>query len=263
MPGVMRLHTGTMGFSYADWAGIFYPRGTKPGDYLAWYAKNFDTVELDTTFHATPPVDRVRRWADVTPDDFRFCPKAPRAVTHEPAMHKRIGQMHEFLDALRTFGKKLAVVLIQLPPSCGIDQFDDLTRLLAALPTDLRFAVEFRNATWGEPRTLDLLRNHNCALVAAEYLSRPAQLLTTADFTYVRLIGQHERFEELNREQLDVTPSLTWWKAQLDAAPPTVTDAYVFFNNDFSGYSVATCRRFMQLAGLPVREVRDETSLFG
>ena len=74
---------GTMGFSYADWAGVFYPPGTKAGDYLEHYAQYFDTVELDTTFHAAPPPERFRRWAEVTPDGFRFCMKMPRAVTHD------------------------------------------------------------------------------------------------------------------------------------------------------------------------------------
>jgi uncharacterized protein YecE (DUF72 family) len=52
----MALHFGTMGFSYSDWARVFYPAGLKPGEYLSHYARHFDTVELDTTFHAVPPV---------------------------------------------------------------------------------------------------------------------------------------------------------------------------------------------------------------
>src|SRR5687768_13678275 len=75
---------GTIGFSYADWAGPFYPRGMKPGEYLPYYARFFDAVELHTTFHAIPPPSRIRRWADATPEHFRFTVKSPRAVTHEP-----------------------------------------------------------------------------------------------------------------------------------------------------------------------------------
>ena len=75
---------GTMGFSYADWAGTFYPEEMKPANYLDFYARHFDAVELDTTFHA-PPAERVRQWAEATPDDFRFAVKAPRAVTWDSA----------------------------------------------------------------------------------------------------------------------------------------------------------------------------------
>ena len=254
------IWVGTMGFSYSDWAGVFYPPGTKPGDYLAWYARQFDTVELDTTFHATPPVERVKRWAEVTPDDFRFCVKTPKDVTHEGALGRRLGPMLGFLDVMRTFGPKLAVVLIQLPPSCGVDQFEELERLLKGLPRDVRFAVEFRNSSWGQQRTLDLLRERGVSLVVAEYQTRPSRIHVTADFLYVRWIGEHERFEELNREQIDMTPSLEWWKQEIGRTGATgrVKDVYGFFNNDYSGYSVATSRRFMAMMGLPVKESPDQ-----
>src|SRR4051812_16665464 len=215
-----RYWLGTMGFSYADWAGVFYPPGMKPGDYLAWYARQFDTVELDTTFHATPPVERVRRWAEVTPDEFKFCVKTPKDVTHEGALGRRLGPMLGFLDVMRAFGPKLAVVLIQLPPSCGVDQFEELERLLKGLPRDVRFAVEFRNSSWGQQRTLDLLRERGAALVVAEYTTRPSRIHVTGDFLYVRWIGEHERFKELNREQIDMTPSLEWWKQEIERVAP-------------------------------------------
>jgi uncharacterized protein YecE (DUF72 family) len=248
-----------MGFGYSDWAEVFYPPGAKPADYLSLYARQFDTVELDTTFHATPPVERVKRWAEVTPDDFRFCVKTPKTVTHDGALDLRIAEMREFLQVMRAFGPKLAVVLIQLPPSCGIDQFEPLERLVQSLPEDVRFAVEFRNASWGQQRTLDLLRRHRCALVAAEYLTRPSRIHVAADFLYLRLIGEHERFKQLNHEQIDVEPSLRWWKEEVErvASRQKIENVYTLFNNDFSGYAIATARRFMRLMGLPVPEQED------
>src|SRR3954447_15931011 len=120
----MEWRVGTMGFSYADWAGVFYPTGMKAGDYLAHYAKYFDAVELDTTFHAAPPPERFRRWADVTPGGFRFAVKTPKTVTHEVAPDRAIGAMHEFVDAARTLGEKLGVVLIQFAPHFEADKFE-------------------------------------------------------------------------------------------------------------------------------------------
>ena len=250
----MDWRLGTMGFSYADWAGVFYPPGMKPSDYLAHYAKYFDTLELDTTFHATPPPERFRRWAEVTPTDFRFTVKTPRAVTHELAPDRATGAMLGFLDAARSLGDKLGVVLIQYPPHFQSDQFEPLSKFLAALPTDIRFAVELRNRTWGTPQTLDLLRQHRCCLVSAEYLSRPAQIHVTTDFLYVRWIGQHERFPVLNHEQLDVSESLAWWKDQIESVADHVTTTWGLFNNDFAGYSIATCNRFKSLIGIEPNE---------
>jgi uncharacterized protein YecE (DUF72 family) len=250
----MQRRVGTMGFSYADWAGVFYPPGMKAGDYLSYYAKYFDTVELDTTFHAAPPPERFRKWAEVTPDGFRFAAKMPKAVTHEVSPDCAIGAMNDFLDAARALGDKLGVVLIQFPPHFEADQFEPLAKLLAELPSDVKFAVELRNRTWGTQHTLDLLREHRVALVAAEYLSRPGKVHVTTDFLYVRLIGEHGRFKELNREQLDVSESLNWWERQIDTVADRVETAWCFFNNDFSGYSIPTANRLKSHTGQAVHE---------
>lgn len=260
----MRLRCGTMGFGYSDWSGVFYPEHLKQGEFLSHYARHFDTVELDTTYHATPPLERVEKWARMTPVDFVFCPKASKAVTHEGALGRRIGEMKQFVEVMRGFGHKLGVVLIQLPPSCGIEQFEGLEQLLRSLPRDVRFAVEFRNVAWGQQRTLDLLRENGCGLVMAEYLTLPRRILLTADFTYIRLIGEHERFSEYQHEQIDMGESLAWWKEELERVGPQVQEAFVLFNNDYSGYAIETARRFMRMMGQPVVEIPPEQGrLFG
>lgn len=243
-----------MGFSYPDWAGAFYPAGMKPTDYLEHYAQYFDTVELDTTFHAAPPPERFGKWADVTPPGFRFCLKMPRTVTHDGPPDRGVEAMKQFIGAARELGEKLGVVLLQFPPGFEADQFDSLAKLLEKLPSDVRFAVELRNRTWGTQRTLDLLREHRCCLAAAEYLSRPGRIPLTTDFLYVRWIGQHGRFPVLNREQIDVSESLDWWKRQIISIADEIDTTWGFFNNDFAGYSVATCNRFKSLLGLPVNQ---------
>jgi uncharacterized protein YecE (DUF72 family) len=196
--------------------------------------------------------------------------KTPKAITHEGSLDHRIKEMREFLAVMRAFGLKLAVVLIQLPPSCHIDQFEALERLLKQLPDDVRFAVEFRNASWGQQRTLDLLREHRCALVTAEYQTRPSRIRVTTDLLYIRWIGEHERFEELNHEQVDMGPQLEWWRGEVSRvmAAERIENVWGFFNNDYAGYAIATCRRFMRIMGLAIQEdaegAREEQgNLFG
>jgi uncharacterized protein YecE (DUF72 family) len=169
---------------------------------------------------------------------------------------------------MRALGPKLAMVLVQLPPSCGIDQLESLEGLLKILPGDIRFAVEFRNASWGQQRTLDLLRAHRAALVAAEYLNRPSRIHVTTDQLYVRWVGEHGRFKELNREEVDVGPNLEWWRAEIGrvSREQPIEQVWGFFNNDYSGYAIAACRRFMRMMDLPVRADQDpaeQGTLFG
>ena len=61
----------------------------------------------------------MQRWAEVTPDGFRFCPKTPKTITHDPdvPLDRAVDAMHEFLAVMSELGPKLGVVLIQFPPS--------------------------------------------------------------------------------------------------------------------------------------------------
>ena len=77
-----KIHVGTMGWSYDFWVGNFYPPETDANQYLAEYAKHFDSVEVDNTFYRIPSEATVKRWYDQTPSDFVFSPKFPRIITH-------------------------------------------------------------------------------------------------------------------------------------------------------------------------------------
>lgn len=248
---------GTMGFSYPDWSGPFYPDHLKPGGWLEYYSRHYDAVELDTTFYAIPPVERVERWAAATPAGFRFCLKTPRAITRDRPLAAGVDDMRRFVDACRAFGPKLGAVLVQFPPTYAADHIAEVDAFLAALPADVRFAVEFRHRSWGTPDTLKMIHAHRCAFVSAEYASRPARVFATADFLYLRLIGVHDRYTKHERELADVSTDLAWWRAAVEPARPRIKTAWVFFNNDYAGYSPATANRFKRLVG---REVKEPTA---
>lgn len=248
---------GTIGFGYSDWQDVFYPDGTKPADYLTFYARHFDTVELDTTFHAVPTADRITRWAAAVPDNFRFCVKTPKEITHGPTpLSRRAPLMLDFLGVVRLLGGKLGVVLLQFPPSFDTGEARGLEKFLKALPADIRFALELRHASWNTGQTAALLRDHGCAWVIADYLEEPWEIPATADFLYVRWIGVHGRFARLDREQVDVTERLEWWKQRLDKLQGVET-VWGLMNNDYSGYAVETCNRVKRMVGLPVPELED------
>ena len=264
----MNYRVGTIGFSYADWKPAFYPPATRSGDFLAAYAQVFDTLELDTTFHAIPPADRVAKWAAATPPGFTFCPKTPKQITHENPLAFAAPVMRQFLRALapmHTAGK-LGPILIQFPPALTVADFDNVARFLKDLPPDHRYAVEFRNHTWQTDSTAGLLADHRCALVAADYAGQdgsgpapptPFPIRLTTDFLYLRFIGVHQQFSPLDHERVDMTPRLTWWlehiRLAIAEAPftgsPGPTEIFALFNNDFAGHAPATANRFRQLVG--------------
>src|SRR5204862_5938110 len=79
-PALVRF--GTSSFSSGDWVETFYPPGTLPRDFLRFYATEFDTVEVDSTYYAVPAPRVVDGWAEKTPDSFLLSAKFPRSVVH-------------------------------------------------------------------------------------------------------------------------------------------------------------------------------------
>ena len=276
-----------MGFAYEPWRRVFYPDDASSRHYLAYYSQVFNAVELDTTFYGTPRESTVHQWAAQTPPDFQFCPKTPREITHERGLSLAQGAgdaIAAFLDVMRVFGSRLGPVLIQLPPSFDAKELPTLAAFLAALPTDIRFAVEVRHPSWyassqtgpvTEDRTgqLDdgdlietgpifgdrsglahLLAQFHMTWVTLDYLALPKQITPTTNFLYIRWIGQHGRFVRRGREEIDVSAKLAWWWEQLQPHLQQIPAIYGFFNDDYAGYAPTTCNRFKALAGLPIVE---------
>ena len=110
-------YIGTMGFSYQDWSGAFYPKGLTGRDYLSYYSRIFNAVEIDSTFYGTPRRESVIRWKESVPDGFRICVKVPRSITHDAKIIDVHKEMEAFINAVRLLGEKLGVILLQFPPS--------------------------------------------------------------------------------------------------------------------------------------------------
>ena len=127
---MINWNIGTMGFGYQDWSGVFYPAEMTSRNYLSYYSRIFNAVEIDSTFYGIPKLESVRRWAAVTPSKFQFCLKTPNAITHDLKLVGASGLMSQFLDAARLLEQKLGVILIQFPPSFGADQMGVLEEFL-------------------------------------------------------------------------------------------------------------------------------------
>ena len=201
-------YLGTVGFSYKDWDGVFYPTGTPARSYLAHYSQIFNAVELDSTFYGTPPPSRVRHWAATVPPEFKFCVKTPRQITHEMGLTEASQDMHNFINTMRLLGDKLGAILIQLPPNFTAIEYDTVDTFLAKLPTGLQYAIEFRHESWFTGETAALLKTHEVCWTSADYLDLPKQIALTTNFLYIRWLGRHGQFARKNREQVDVAPQL-------------------------------------------------------
>jgi len=250
-----RIRVGTQGWNYDAWAGPFYPAGTRPMDFLTIYARAFDTVEVDSTFYATPAVKTVRGWAQRTPDDFIFALKLPQEITHERRLRNVDDAASAFFDVARELGAKLGPILIQLGPDFGPNELPAVAQFLPKLPRDIRFAIEFRQRGWIHDGVLALLAEHNVALTLSDgrWIQRKQmmQLATrpTADLIYVRLMGIDQSIVDYSRIQIDRTRDLESWMSVLWPYAEQGREAFVYVNNHFAGHSPASAREMQRLLG--------------
>ena len=249
------IHLGCQGWNYAAWVGPFYPDKTRAADFLTVYARAFDTVEVDSTFYATPSAQTVRGWAERTPAQFTFALKLPQEITHELRLRNAREQTERFFDVARELGPKLGPVLVQLGPDYGPPELPALAAFLPTLPRDVRVAVEFRQRGWINDGILALLAEHNVALalVDARWIPRSAMLKLaerpTADFAYLRWMGPNRDIVDYSRVQYDRSRELEGWLKALPAIASKVTVAYGYVNNHFSGHSPANVREMKRQLG--------------
>ncbi|MDB4892152.1 MAG: hypothetical protein JWL61_4007 [Gemmatimonadetes bacterium] len=266
-----RLRLGTQGWNYDAWVGAFYPPGTRPAEYLTVYARAFETVEVDSTFYAIPPVKTVRGWYDRTPAGFTFALKMPQEITHERRLRDSTDIAEEFYDRARELGVKLGPVLIQLGPDFGPAELPALANLLPTLPRDIKFAVEFRQRGWINDGVLALLAEHGVALTItdARWIPRKQMLALakrpTADFIYFRWMGGNREIVDYSRIQIDRARELEQWSEVLATLAKVRVKVYGYVNNHFAGHSPQSVRELQLLLGqAPVdpESLGEQMSLF-
>ena len=254
-----RVHIGTQGWSYPDWVGSFYPPGAKQEDWLPFYGGVFDTVELDTTFYHPPRPSVVRSWERHSPRGFRFSAKVPQRITHESRLSNMGGHLEEFVASLAPLGEKLGPLLVQLPAEFERDAgtVGVLERFLAAAPTEVRLAVEFRHASWLVPESCDLLRRHRAALAWTEWRDLPRLPEVTAEFLYLRWLGDRRDIAAYDRVQVDRGAEFDAWETQVRRALPSVREVFGYFNNQWAGHAPASANEMKQRLGVATVRPRD------
>jgi len=266
------LKIGTSSWSNADWP--FYPKGSKPADYLALYAMRFPIVEVDSSFYHAPSRAMCERWNRAVPDSFRFALKVPRTITHDKPLE--LGrEWSEFVSVIDPLKGKLSHLLLQFPYFARSSIYPDLSSFLRSLGPFLADAVppcslvvEVRNKTWVGEDLFALLRGQETvfAITEQDWMPKPRELwakygsaIVTGSSAYIRLLGEHKRIETLTK---------TWDRLVIDRIQETQETLsvvrlllqkpipiHILINNHFGGYAVASIELLEKLwnegSGLP------------
>jgi uncharacterized protein YecE (DUF72 family) len=265
----MPIRIGTSGFSYDDWKGHFYPTGMKRGDMLAYYARVFPSVEINSTYYRLPPPRTMVAMAQRVPAGFRFAVKAHANLTHgEVPSADQFRQFRECLEPLEDAGM-LGCALVQFPWGFGRtpESVAHIRRVRDGLG-GIPLVLEFRNSGWVSDGALDettgLLRELDCGFCCVDEprlkgLLPPVTALTSR-LAYVRFHGRNaekwwhhdhpwERYNYLySAEELQ-----EWRSPVLDLAREA-QETFVFFNNHYLGNAAENARAMADLLELPLGE---------
>jgi len=247
----MPVLTGTSGWQYKDWRGIFYPPGSPQRLWLEEYSARFPTVENNNAFYRLPTRETFAEWRRRTPPGFVMAVKASRYLTHIKGLRDPEEPVHRLMEHAAGLGDRLGPVLLQLPPTLRADAAA-LDTCLRCFPRGTRVAVEPRHDSWWTHEVRAVLERRGAALCWADRRARPmTPLWRTADWGYVRFHeGIARPWPHYGRQALD-----TWVRRIADAWPASA-DVYAYFNNDPGGAAVRDAQAFTRTAAATIASSR-------
>jgi uncharacterized protein YecE (DUF72 family) len=235
-----RYLVGTSGWNYPHWRGRFYPRQLSPAGWLAYFARQFPTVEINSTFYRLPASTVFAAWRAAVPARFTFAVKASRFITHIKRLRAGRGPVRRLVTRARPLRRTLGPILFQLPPAFACDE-PRLAAFLAGLPAGLRYAMEFRHDSWHRESVYRLLRRHRTACCISDGPEIPRRIVRTAPFIYVRFHGPGGigvgRYSEA---------ALRWWARRVREISEG-RPVYAYFNNDQDAFAVQNAGRLTEL----------------
>jgi uncharacterized protein YecE (DUF72 family) len=241
--GSADIHVGTSGWTYSDWTGVFYPPDLPDSERLSYYASQFDTVEINSTFYRFPPRTMITAWNRRLPEGFHLVVKGTRRVTHFQKLVDCQEVLKAFLERVGPL-RTLRVVLWQLPPSLhqDLERLEGFLQLLQREAPGVRHAVEFRHASWWAAETAEVLRRYGAAFVAVSHPKLPPDVLPTTDFLYVRFHGLGKQLYRYNYSHQELAD---WVQRLLPHLGGRCL--YAFFNNDYEAFAPRNALAFRQM----------------
>lgn len=231
---MIEKYIGCSGYYYKHWIGIFYPDDMPKDQWLPYYSRHFNTVEINSSFYHLPLDSSLTNWYNITPGDFVFTLKGYRFITHLKKLKvdtALLEILHDFQRKSGLLKDKLGCILWQLPKSQGKDM-QKLENFCRALEVSVPNVFEFRHASWYTPEVYELLKNYNCSLCT---LSAPGNLPemtpSTSEIAYIRFHGINGWYDDNYSDE-----QLNQWADKVRVMK--VNKLFAYFNNDFHGFAV-------------------------
>ncbi len=223
------LYVGCSGYFYWHWKGRFYPRNLEPSRWFAYYARHFNTVEINATFYRLPTPSKIRAWARQAPPGFVYALKLPREITHQKRFRDTKPLLKTFYHSVANLRPHLGPILVQLPPSMQYRP-ETLEGILRQLNRKFFNVLEFRHRSWWDPDVFATLERNRVGFVSVSAPRLPKTVQAIRGVVYVRFHGKKQWYRSsYDREELR-----EWAERILSQHPRKI---YLYFNNDAEGYA--------------------------
>lgn len=194
-----KVYFGLDKWGHEGFVGTLYPPNAKSKDYLSYYVKHFNSIELNATHYKIYSREETAKWAqDAGDSDFVFCPKFLQAITHKSNFSEVENSTRLFMDGIEGFENHLGPIFLQLPENISTSKINALFRYLQKLSDEykkIQFFVEVRNPNWFQGQIWqelnDLLTEAKIGLVITDSPGRrdAVHMKLTVPEVFIRYVG--------------------------------------------------------------------------
>jgi uncharacterized protein YecE (DUF72 family) len=239
----MPVHVGTSGWVYPHWRGRFYPPELRQKEWFGYYARRFDTVEINNSFYRLPSPAVFGAWQKQAPPGFIYSVKASRFLTHIKRLKDPEQPLQAFFEGAVNLKDRLGPILYQLPPGWAPD-LARFRHFLELLPEGYAHVVEFRDARWLTEEVFSLMERRGVSHCIHDRYGLNIPHRITASPVYVRLHGDPAPGGDYSSAMLEA------WAGRIRAWHGQSPDVFLYFNNDFEGYAASNAILLKKMLGL-------------
>jgi uncharacterized protein YecE (DUF72 family) len=236
-----KIYIGTSGWNYKSWKSKFYPEELTQKEWLDYYSKRFNSVEINNTFYQLPKKHTFKNWAYHTPENFVFSVKASRYITHLKKLSNCGDAVNKLIEHSSQLKEKLGIFLFQMPANQGKD-INKLKNFINLLPDKCKYAFEFRNDSWFNDDVFNILDRNNCGVVISSSPDFPFHDIATGRICYIRMHGSKKLYSsKYSNDELKKFARI------IIKYHNKGFYSFIYFNNDIHGYAVENADAIQKL----------------
>ncbi len=262
---MVKLSIGTAGFFYNDWIGSFYPKKLQKANYIEFFSKIFNLVEINSTFYNLPSEEIVINWHNRVSENFRFIVKVWKQISHNLDDSELKSSINEFFSRLSKLGPKILSFLFQFPPwfRYSENHLLKLELLLKLIPSKYKYIIELRDNSWYDSEILSKFIDGENIILGTTYMPGiiPFYMLNQKKY-YIRLIGDRKLniFNRIQRDQNETLINLYDNIKRLQKNPK-IYEIFIIVNNHFQGFAPESVNMLKKKFGLPYHSFSNQTHL--